>query len=71
MGSADAGTLHAVTICSRAAATAVDSKDSASLVTEHLMRKRSGSATTVRAEFDGSSTKVVNHRFTVVPPCYI
>jgi hypothetical protein len=36
----------------------------------HLMRKRSGSATTVRAECYGYSTKVVNHRFTVVPPCY-
>ena len=36
----------------------------------HLMRKRSGSATTVRAECYGSSTKVVNHRFTVVPTCY-
>ena len=34
MGSADAGTLHAVSICSRAAATAADSKDSASLTTE-------------------------------------
>ena len=43
MGSADAGTLHAVSICSRAAATAADSKDSASFFTEHmldLMRKR-------------------------------
>ena len=43
MGSADAGTLHAVSICSRAAATAADSKDSASLFTDHmldLMRKR-------------------------------
>ena len=36
----------------------------------HLMRKRSGSATTVRAECYGSPTKVVNYRFTVVPPCY-
>ena len=36
----------------------------------HLMRKRSGSATTVRAECCGCSSKVVNHRFTVVPPCY-
>ena len=34
MGSADAGTLHTVSICSRAAATAADSKDSASLTTE-------------------------------------
>ena len=43
MGSADAGTLHTVSICSRAAATAADSKDSASFFTEHmldLMRKR-------------------------------
>ena len=37
MGSADAGTLHAVTICSRAAATAADSKDSASFFTEHML----------------------------------
>ena len=34
MGSADAGTLHAVAICSRAAAAVADSKRSASLVTE-------------------------------------
>ena len=33
-GTADAGTLHAVTIRSRAAATGADSKDSASLMTE-------------------------------------
>ena len=37
MVSADAGTLHAVTICSRAAATAADSKDSASFFTEHML----------------------------------
>ena len=37
MGSADAGTLHAVTICSRAAATAADSKDSASFFTDHML----------------------------------
>ena len=36
MDSADAGTLHAVTICSRAAATAADSKDSASFFTDHM-----------------------------------
>ena len=35
----DAGTLHAVTICSRAAAADADSKDSASLMTE-LMTAR-------------------------------
>ena len=43
MGSTDAGTLHAVTICSRAAVAAADSKESASFFTEHmldLMRKR-------------------------------
>ena len=43
MGSADAGTLHTVSIWSRAAATAADSKDSASFFTDHmldLMRKR-------------------------------
>ena len=34
MGAADAGTLHAVTIRSRTAAVAADSKGSASLVTE-------------------------------------
>ena len=34
MGAADAGTLHAVTIRSRTAAAAADSKGSASLVTE-------------------------------------
>ena len=33
---ADAGTLHAVTIYSRAAAAVADSKDSASLVTEPI-----------------------------------
>ena len=37
MGSADAGTLHAVTICSRAAATAADSKDLASFFTDHML----------------------------------
>ena len=37
MVSADAGTLHAVTIYSRAAATAADSKDSASFFTEHML----------------------------------
>ena len=37
MDSADAGTLHAVTICSRAAATAADSKDSASFFTDHML----------------------------------
>ena len=37
MGSADAGTLHAVSICSRAAATAADSKDSASFFTDHML----------------------------------
>ena len=37
MGSADAGTLHTVTICSRAAATAADSKDSASFFTDHML----------------------------------
>ena len=37
MGSADAGTLHAVSICSRAAVTAADSKDSASFFTEHML----------------------------------
>ena len=37
MGSADAGTLHAVTICSCAAATAADSKDSASFFTDHML----------------------------------
>ena len=34
MGAADAGTLHAVTIRSRTAAAAADSKGSSSLVTE-------------------------------------
>ena len=37
MAAADAGTLHAVTICSRAAATAADSKDSALFFTEHML----------------------------------
>ena len=37
MGSADAGTLHAVTTCSRAAATAADSKGSASFFTDHML----------------------------------
>ena len=37
MGSADAGTLHTVSICSRAAATAADSKDSASFFTDHML----------------------------------
>ena len=37
MGSAAAGTLHAVTICSHAAATAADSKGSASFFTEHML----------------------------------
>ena len=37
MGSADAGTLHAVSICSRAAATAADSKGSASFFTDHML----------------------------------
>ena len=38
MGSADAGTLHAVTICSRAAATAADSKDLlASFFTDRML----------------------------------
>ena len=37
MVSADAGTLHTVIICSRAAATAADSKGSASVFTEHML----------------------------------
>ena len=37
MVSADAGTLHTVSICSRAAATAADSKGSASFFTEHML----------------------------------
>ena len=37
MGSADAGTLHTVSICSRAAVTAADSKDSASFFTDHML----------------------------------
>ena len=37
MGSADAGTLHTVSIYSRAAATAADSKDSASFFTDHML----------------------------------
>ena len=37
MGSADADTLHAVTICSRAANTAADSKDLASFFTDHML----------------------------------
>ena len=37
MGSADAGTLHAVRIRSRAAVTAADSKDSASFFTDHML----------------------------------
>ena len=37
MGSADAGTLHAVSICSRAAVTTADSKDSASFFTDHML----------------------------------
>ena len=36
----------------------------------HLMRKRRRSAATVRAACYGSSTKVDNHRFTVVSPWY-
>ena len=36
----------------------------------HLMRKQRRSAAPVRAECYGSSTKVDNHRFTVVGPCY-
>ena len=36
----------------------------------HLMRKRRRSAATVRAACYGCSTKVDNHRFTVVPPCH-
>ena len=36
----------------------------------HLMRKRRRSAATVRAACYGCSTKVDNHRFTAVPPCY-
>jgi hypothetical protein len=36
----------------------------------HLMRKRRRSTTTVRAACYGSSTKVDNHRFTVVAPWY-
>ena len=36
----------------------------------HLMRKRRRSAATVRAACYGCSTKVDNHRFMVVPPCY-
>ena len=37
MGSADAGTLYTVSICSRAAVTAADSKDSASFFTDHML----------------------------------
>ena len=37
MVSADAGTLHTVSICSRAAATAADSKGSASFFTDHML----------------------------------
>ena len=37
MGSADAGTLHTVSISSRAAVTAADSKDSASFFTDHML----------------------------------
>ena len=36
----------------------------------HLMRKRRRSAATVRAACYGCSTKVDNHRFMLVPPCY-
>ena len=36
----------------------------------HLMRKQRRSAATVRAECYGYSTKVDNHRFTAVVPCY-
>ena len=38
-GTADAGTLHAVTICSRALGTAAVPKESASLVTEHMLAR--------------------------------
>ena len=37
MGSADAGTLHTVSICSRAAATVADSKHSASFFTDYML----------------------------------
>ena len=37
MVSADASTLHTVSICSRAAATAADSKGSASFFTDHML----------------------------------
>ena len=77
MGSADAGTLHAVTICSRAAATAADSKDSASFFTDHMLAPHaqaealSGYGFTVRAAcYYGCSTKVDNHRLAAMPPCY-
>ena len=75
MGSADAGTLHTVSICSRAAATAADSKDSASFFTDHMLAPHAQAEAlsdyrTVRAECYGCSTKVDNHRLTTMPPCY-
>ena len=70
-----AGTLYAVITRSRTLAAAAASKGSASLMTElmtarlALMTSRSLTATG-RAAGDGSSAKVANHLFTVLPPCY-
>ena len=70
----DAGRLYAVTICYCVAAAAADSKSSASLVTDNVLASLALIArcttTTGRAAGDGSSSKVNNERFTVLPPCY-
>ena len=68
---ADAGTLHAVTIRSRAAATGADSTGSASLMTEPITAPHALiEATTCRAASEGCSAKVANYRFTTMPPGY-
>ena len=74
MGSADAGTLHTVSICSRAAVTAADSKDSASFFTDHMLAPHAQAEalsgycqSSVLWLFDESGQP---HRFTTMPPCY-
>ena len=74
---ADAGTLHAVTIRSRAAATGADSKESASLVTEpitapHALTEVLGDhlQSSRRWLFDESGQPTLNHNASVLRTHY-
>ena len=77
MGSADAGTLHTVSICSRAAATAADSKDSASFFTDHMLAPHAQAEalsdycqSSVLWLFDESGQPPLNHNYSVLRTHY-